>query len=259
MTRAHPDQNRSISRAILVLKTLATHKQLGWRLSDLASACSLDVATTYRILRTLTAERLVYQRADDRRYVAGAVMFELSLAIPSLHSFKNSVKPELDAIASDHHGISFLHLRSGTESVCIEKVGNSTVHAITDIGSRRHLARSTSGIAMLLKLPKEEQAALLKDAQKKSSDKKRDLSYRVILQTSRQHGYGLNEGKVVPGLPSVDFALVDSKNRPVGSIGLMGPTSIIAGAKLQRVAHRLKDTANAISLQYGDVLSSLIY
>lgn len=253
----HP--TRSIARAVVVLKAIAARKQIGWRLSDLASTCGLDVATTYRILQTLAGERLIHQRSEDKRYVPGALLFELSLSILPLHSFQLSVRPMLESIATNLRGIAFLYLRSGDDSVCVDRVGASTVHPLTEIGSRRPMARSTSGIAMLLKLPKEDQAFLVRRAAAQSTNKNRDRSYRIILETSRKFGFGLNEGKVVPGLPSVDMALLDSQNRPVGAIGLMGPAALITGARLERVARILRDAAEEISRRHGNEISSFIY
>src|SRR3954469_21500039 len=107
-----PAGTQSITRTILVLKTLALRKEIGWRLTDLAAHCGLDNATAYRIVACLTAERFVQQRSRDRRYVPGPLLYELSLALPAYGTFVSAMRPELGRIARRLRGISFLYMRS---------------------------------------------------------------------------------------------------------------------------------------------------
>ncbi len=243
----------------MVLKIIAARKEIGWRLTDLAAHCQLDTATTYRIVACLVADRLVQQRSSDRRYVPGPLLWELSLALPAYTSFVSALRPELVRIARRLSGISFLYLRSGAESVCVERAGSARVQPMTMVGTRRPMAESTAGIAMMLRLPLEEQQELIAFArnQKHRTTEYRASAYRTILQRSRRYGFGVNRGDTAPGLNGVNVPVMDGKNRPFASIGLMGPAAMFAGERLAKLATALHEDAERISREYSALIHDL--
>jgi DNA-binding IclR family transcriptional regulator len=249
---------RSVSRTVQVLKTVAARKDIGWRLTDLASHCSLDNATAYRILNCLTAEGMVQQRKHDRRYVPGPLLFELALSLPAYSTFQSAVHPDLVRIAKTLNGIAFLFLRSGQESVCIDRAGSSSVNPLTEIGTRHLRAESTAGIAMLLALPKKEQQSLI-DATLHHGHRTtshRRASYIKILQRSRRYGYGVNRGDLVPGLPTVAIPIMDPTGIPFAALALMGPASLFVGKRLEAIARHLKEAADRISQEQAHLIIS---
>jgi DNA-binding IclR family transcriptional regulator len=249
---------RSVSRTIQVLKTVTARKDIGWRLTDLASYCSLDNATAHRILSCLAAEGMVQQREHDRRYVPGPLLFELALALPAYSAFQSAVHPSLVHIAKELNGIAFLFLRSGQESVCIDRTGTSSVNPLTEIGTRHLMAESTAGIAMLLALPRKEQQPLIdatRDLQHRTTSHRR-ASYIKILQRSRRYGYGVNQGDLVPGLPTVAVPIMDPKDTPFGALALMGPAVLFAGKRLKEIADYLKEAADRIAREQEHLIVS---
>ena len=88
---------QSIERAILLLKELSSRGSFGWRLSDLAQRCQMDVGTTHRILACLGKERLVHRRPSDRHYLPGPMLFELGLSQTALLGFSQGCVMTLDA------------------------------------------------------------------------------------------------------------------------------------------------------------------
>jgi len=249
---------RSVSRTVQVLKTVTARKDIGWRLTDLASHCSLDNATAYRILNCLTAEGMVQQREHDRRYVPGPLLFELALSLPAYSTFQSAVHPDLVKIAKRLNGIAFLFLRSGQESVCIDRTGTSSVNPLTEIGTRHLMAESTAGIAMLLALPKKEQQTLIgatRDHGHRATSHRR-ASYVKILRRSRRYGYGINQGDLVPGLPTVAVPIMDPKGTPFAALALMGPASLFAGKRLEAIVKHLKEEADRISQEQAHLIVS---
>ena len=57
---AASDGTQSIERAVTLLRVLATREHFGWGLTELATTCQLNKATTHRILARLQRERLVH-------------------------------------------------------------------------------------------------------------------------------------------------------------------------------------------------------
>lgn len=252
-----PAGTQSIARTILVLKTLALRKEIGWRLTDLAAHCKLDNATTYRIVACLAAERLAQQRSSDRRYVPGPLLFELSLAVPAYNTFAATLRPELLRLARRLDCIVFLYLRSGNESICIERVGNAPVQPLTVVGTRRPMAGSMAGMAMLLPLPRREQQALIAEVRSHPPLAERAPSYRKILERSRRHGFGVNRGDVVPGLAGLAVPIMDASGSPFAALGIMGPTPMFAGARLSRLGESLRGEAYRLAREHAGLIRDL--
>jgi DNA-binding IclR family transcriptional regulator len=252
------DGTQSIERTISVLKVVVARKEIGWRLSDIAARCNLNVTTTHRIVARLTAERLLQQRAGDRRYVPGPLIFELSLGLPSYSEFKETLRPELARMAKRYKGVAYLYLRSGDEAVCMDRVGAATVHPMTVVGTRSLITESTFGIAMLLAMARPDQAALIKSARKKSQ---RPADYRKIfdrvLKDSRRHGFGLNQGLLVQGLAGIAVPLRNSRRSPFAAIGVMGAMENYSGKQLKEIAEGLRQEASRIECSHPDLIDRL--
>ena len=70
---------QSVERAVRILVELS-RRTTGWRLSDLARECELDLATVHRLLRALTVTGLAVRRESDRHFLVGPELLNLGLA-----------------------------------------------------------------------------------------------------------------------------------------------------------------------------------
>ncbi|OVZ66440.1 MULTISPECIES: IclR family transcriptional regulator [unclassified Pigmentiphaga] len=244
-----PAGTQSIIRTINILKAVADRREIGWRLTDLAAHCGLGKSTTYRIVACLCSERMLQQRPDDRRYIPGQLLYELALALPSYAAFKDAAHPGLEQLSKRLGGIAFLYLRSGEEAVCIDRVGDAAVPAITGVGTRRLLSESTFGISMLFAMPRQERELLLAANRRDPHAAKgeRAAAYRRILQRSRRCGFGLNEGDITQGTTGIAVPVVDRFKRPIASIGVMVPSEKCGADRRPRVLALLRETALALA------------
>ena len=257
MTKKSPAGTQSILRAIRVMKTVAQRKEIGWRLTDLAAHCDLGKATAYRIVACLTSTRIVLQRAGDRRYVPGPLLFELALSTPAYSSFAAAVHEDLTRMA-EIGGNAFLYLRSGDEVVCIDRAGTTSMQPVTAIGRRRPIAQSTFGISILLALPMHEQHALLGTRKQRTrGTDSRVLAYRKILERSRSYGFGINRGDVVPGLTSIAIPILDSQQRPFAAIGVTGPSASLRGERLRGVVQLLQREVRRIEREHAQLIAEI--
>src|SRR5436305_1258442 len=104
---------QSLARGIRLMRAIAARPQFGWRLSDLSAACCMDKATVHRMLSCMVEERLVEQRASDRHYLPGPLMYELGLALPDHVQFQRVAEQHVQAFARRLAGVALLQLRSG--------------------------------------------------------------------------------------------------------------------------------------------------
>src|SRR5690606_25049655 len=112
---------QSIGRATAILRLLATAGPDGMGLADVASYAGMERPTAHRILRRLVEESLVTQGPGSRAYRLGPLLYELGLAAgPSIPAQEvcSAALEELARITGDS---AFLMVRSGFDSVCLQR------------------------------------------------------------------------------------------------------------------------------------------
>lgn len=252
---------QSIHRSVTLLKAVAERKDIGWRLGDLADYCDLEKTTAHRMLKCLVDEGMLRQRVDDRRYIPGPLMFELASSLPAYMDFRDALHPELEDMARHHNGVAFLHLRSGNETVCIDRVGDAEVNPFTVTGTRRPLSLSTAGVAILLALSERERREVMAGMQiriQTESQQRRVAVYRKILRQSARFGYSFSLGDVVPGLGAIAAPLLDAAGKPFAAIGLMGPIEQFTEGRQQKLVAALTRDAQRITREQANRMREML-
>lgn len=248
-----PDRNgtQSLARGIRLMRAVAARPQFGWRLSDLAAACGMDKGTVHRMLACLVDERLVVQRASDRHYLPGPLMYELGLALPDPAQFQRAAEAHLQAFARRLGGIALLQLRSGNEYVCSLRVGALPLTALMVYpGTRRPLFTSVGGIAILQTLDAEEQRRILLDnvAQEIAKQGRQRLeALQRMRERSARHGFGVNLGDVVPGVHAFGVPLFSERHGAFAAVSLMGTSELYGAARIDEIRAALDEVATALA------------
>jgi DNA-binding IclR family transcriptional regulator len=247
MNVARATGTQTVTRAVGLLKVLASGPRQGWRLSDLAATCSLDRATTHRILKALAAERLVV-RDRARRYAPGPLLFELGLSYSRPVDLIQATRRPLRAIASEFSAVGSLWLRSGADVVCADRVGATRTKVFVDVGTRRPLASMAPGISILLELPVAERRALIAENLRRIERlfPGRLAEFRNMIARSERAGYGITFGDVGKGIYSVGAPILTPHGSPVAALCLIGPTREFPGNRIERLAAQLRSTATQI-------------
>lgn len=247
---------QSIERAVVLLKELAARGSFGWRLSDLAAHCDLDKGTAHRILGRLQRERLVQRRESDRHYLPGPLLFELGLAHEALAEFQAACQAPLERVARRTRGVAFLYLRSGTDFVCAARVGETSLKGLSImVGTRRPLVSSSGGVAILIALPEDECRKVIAENMKRVArfGELRIKSIEKMIRRSREHGFGINMGDVVPGINSFSLAIRDAKGAPFASLTVSGASDDFPAAGIAKVMSVLEEERAQIVLQQRSV------
>ncbi|MDO8769652.1 MAG: helix-turn-helix domain-containing protein [Burkholderiaceae bacterium] len=243
---------QSLGRGIKLMRIVAARPQFGWRLSDLAAVCSLDKATVHRMLACLVEERLVEQRASDRHYVPGPLMYELGLALPDQAQFQRRAEATLLAFSRRMAGVALLLLRSGNEYVCSIRSGKLSLSGLmVNPGTRRPLFTSVGGVAILQTLAAEELQRVLEE------NIKQEIAYRgtgrlealkKMRERSDMYGFGVNLGDVVAGLHAFAVPVQNSLGDAFAALCLMGPAELYGKENLQDLRNELQVTADLIAI-----------
>jgi DNA-binding IclR family transcriptional regulator len=251
---------QTLDRAIRLLKMLASRSTVGWRLTDLAAQCELDKATAYRLLQALERHRLARQRASDRHYAPGPLLFELGLAFPALAQFQTACRPSLARLARRPGGAALLYLRSEEDFVCIARVGGATVRGLSvEVGTRRPLAVSAPGIAILLALPQEQGARILESNMLavRRFGEVRVRSVQEAIRRSRSAGVALNLGDIVAGLWSFGVPIRDAAAAPFAAIGVTGHAGSYSMERVPEIVELLRKEAARIEEECAALIPSI--
>lgn len=245
---------QTLARAATLLRAVAARPQQGWRLTDLAAHCGFDKSSAHRMLAGLVHERMITQRANDRHYLPGPLLFELGLGVTRLGDFRARALPSLARIARAAPGVAFLYLLSGEEFVCAARVGPSTLKGLSiEVGTRRPLAVAAGGVALLLALPEREQRAVIAAnlRQIASWGAERRRAVQTMLRRSRRAGYALNLADVVPGIHSIAVPLRDAAGGSFAALSVSGAADTLPRARLDALADVLRREAQGLEQEHA--------
>jgi len=249
--RPAPSVTRSLHRAVGLLRLLASHTRIGWRLSDLAEQSGLDPGTVHRLLGSLCDDGLVTRVPGSRHYTLGTLAFELGLAAAPYFDLGRLAQAQLAAAAEQLRGTLFLKMRSGMESVCLARHdGVGPVPSLMlDVGGRRPLCLTAGGVAILIQLPPAEQQQIETHNRRTVTrqDAARWLGVRQMLARSRPRGIALNLGDIASGITAIGVPLRSEDGTAVASLTLALAGAPWLEAKAEDMAQRLHAVARDIA------------
>lgn len=145
---------QALQRALAVLRVIASRGHGGLRLAEIARHVRLERPTVHRILKCLCEEGVAAQDPASRRYHLGHLAFELGLAAAPQFSLRELCARPLTRLAERSGDTVFLTVRSGYDTVCIDRrEGSFPIKALLlDVGTRRPLGVGAGGLALLMPL-----------------------------------------------------------------------------------------------------------
>lgn len=236
----NPPQNagaQTVDRTVAILRELGTSGMAGLRLIDLQRITGLPKATVHRILSSLAHHGLVAQHTDTRRYCLGPEMAILGWAVTrQSYDLRDLCQPEMHALAQETGDTAFLTVRSGNDSVCIDRMmGPYPIKAFTvDVGTRRPLCVGAGGLALMACLTEtEEEDIYLRTRQKlKEYPNAHERAIRAAVAATRAKGYALSDGHVLKSVRGLATAVFNPRGQPVGAISIAALRERISAARL---------------------------
>ena len=240
----------SLKRGVVLLKLLATAGSRGLPLTELARRTTLPHPSVHRVLRQLSAERLVEHHAESRRYRLGPLAFELGLAGSTMHDIRDLCEPAMHTLAKSTEDTVYLVVRSGFEAVCAHRLeGSFPIRTLVlVVGSRRPLGVGAGGLAIL---------AALGDAERG------DVIERISPSLAAFAGIGAEslaracaqartakaamiKDKVSLGVSAVGVHFCDAMGQPAGALSVAALTQRMTASRMTDIAHQLRTAAAAV-------------
>ena len=242
---------QTLERAIGLIRILAGGGADGCRLVDIQRDSGLTKPTVHRILDTLRNEGMVEQVEETRRYRLGQELAVLGWSAGrTVYDLKDLAAEEMAAVAAKTGDTGFLSIRSGVESVCIDRqTGHYPVKAFTvEVGSRRPIGIGATGVALLAALdPDEAQTVFDAIAGQLASFPNASLrSIREAVAHARRDGYALSDGLVLKEVRGIAVALRDSRGKPIAGIGIAAIRDRLPNKRIPEILRILKLHGNRV-------------
>lgn len=207
---------QAIRRALDVIRAVAQFQRSGASLSRVAQATGLNASTTFRILRSLTEERMLRYDEKERHYYLGLLAFEIGLATQGQSQVQERWREAVEQVSRRTRLTTYLMARSDREAVCLLCIqGSMVIRAMPmDVGQRLPLGIGAGSVAILATLEDEEIERIL-DAQESRLDlfpRGKDEAQRILQRVAetRVNGYSISAGSVAAGTVGVGVAILPS-------------------------------------------------
>lgn len=241
---------QTIQRASLLVRLVASRSRTGMRLAEVVQHSKLERPTAHRILKCLVQEGFLMQADDSHQYFLGPLIFELGLAASPQFNLSDVCRDSLERIAAKSGDTVFLSVRSGYDSVCIDRrEGAFPIKALTlEVGTRRPLGVGAGGLALLLRLPEDAVDEIVR-ANAKRLAAFHQLTIPVLhktLQRSRKLGYALNDSHIIAGATTLGLPIVNRYGHPFAALSMAAISSRMTPPRQAELAALLRSEIDVI-------------
>lgn len=214
---SRPPGTQAVGRAIGLLKLVGSSRVRNLRLVDIAEMASMDKSTTHRLLQRLVYEGML-RHSPGHGYRLGLLAYELGLLALPEADLRETSRPTLQALAQATGDTVFLVVRSGLESVCLNRItGDFPIQTMTRaVGDRHPLGMGAGGLAILASLSDADVEAIVRATKPRLPAY--GFSERMMLDavniTRQRCGLAVDEGHVARDVGAVGRAVATGEAHP---------------------------------------------
>lgn len=249
---------QSVRRALAVLRLVAGGQERGVRLTDLAGMSGLSRPTVHRLLKVLIDETAVEQDPVTRHYLVGTEMSLLGLARGGRFPLRAIAEPYLRALAAEVGDTVFLSLRHGADSVCVARyLGSYPIQVLSiDVGVRRPLGGSVSGIVLLAGMNADESRELtLANASRLALQKRDTAAVLREVRAARDQGHAYAPQGVMPGTSAVAVPIRDDRREVLAAVSVAALADRLDRKRLPDLLASIKAQAELIAKRHTEIAS----
>lgn len=230
------------------------------RLAEVSAWTGLNKVTVLRILETLIEEGFVERAPDGRGFGRGTEFLALAASAGRSHDIRALARPSLVRLADISEDTALLSVRSGNESVCVDRqVGSFPIRAnYLDVGSRRPLGVGAGSLAMLAWLPEREIEAVLGVIGPHLAPYPR-MSVEVIRDLaaeSRSRGCVVLLDRVIDRMAAIGVPILSESGAVIGALSIAALTERIS-ERSDMLCQALHREADLIRREIGRGVSAL--
>jgi DNA-binding IclR family transcriptional regulator len=241
-----------VGRMAALLRAVASSEPDGLRTSDAAQAAGLPRPTAHRLLSSLSSEGFV-DRSATGLWRVGPELFLMGVGAAPRYDTRNLAQPILRRLALTTGESASFSIRRGDETVCLlheEGTFPLRSHVLRE-GVRFPLGVASAGIAILAFMRPAESRSYLERAELAAGwgDLYAPAQLEQRLATTRESGYSVNPGLVIPGSWGMAAAVFDKHEHPLGAISLTGIEARFGPERRELLGTQLLQAALDLSVQ----------
>jgi DNA-binding IclR family transcriptional regulator len=219
--------NKSVTKAVRLLRELAAQPRSGATVTTLAKAVGISRPTAFRLLHSLERTGLV-DRVDNN-YTLGWELARLGRRADPYAGLVARAQPVLQELADKFNETTTLGVPNSQDGLdLIAEATSSRVLGVTSrnmLGKRWPLHASASGKVLLAEMPVEKVLTLLPDTLEAYTahtitDRKTLLKE---LDQVREQGFGVTDNELEEGLLALSRPIQDASGTLVAILSLNGP------------------------------------
>ncbi len=240
-----------VGRAAAVLRAVAAHEPAGATTSAAARGSGLPRPTAHRMLTSLLGQGLLDRDPGHGRWVLGPELYLLGTAAQDRYDVTGTAAPHVRRISEATAESAFFSAVRGEETICLLREDGSfpiRSHVLFE-GVRFPLGVVSAGLVVLAHLPDAEVEEYLArvDLTRDHGAQHAPGPLRGRIARTREEGYAVNPGLVVPGSWGVAAAVFDAEGRPRWALSLTGIEQRLAGPRLAELGELMLREAHALS------------
>ena len=244
---------QTVGRAIELLRLVASSRSRHLRVIDMAEMASLQKSTAHRLLQRLVKERMLVRDPGRSGYRLGPLLYELGLAALPETNLREISQSALHELAHGTGDMAFLVVRSGFESVCLNRVaGNFAIQTMTrDVGDRHPLGVGAGGLAILAALSDSEAGIVINAVQPQL--RRYGLTERALrdrVRATHERGPALDEGSAALDVTAVGRPIRDPTGSPIAAV-------FVASIKSRMTKSRLVEADKLITTCIAGIEAAL--
>jgi DNA-binding IclR family transcriptional regulator len=240
--------NRSVERAAQILASFRLDTP--WlSLAELARRAGLPKATTHRLVAALKASGLLTQGSDGR-YGLGVRLLELGAVVRENLDAIQLCRPAIDAVAAATGETVLLSTVdwSARETMLVARRDSPHPLAVLPpVGLRQSMPPGGVQVrALLAGLPPDEVEQVVNAIALVPRTPNTTIEQRLLLRLvalARERGFASEQDEYIDGVSGVAVPVLFDGDRPLAAVGVVGPTSRLAGQIEPLGAHLLRETA----------------
>lgn len=238
---------QSIERAYRILECFINHEELG--LTEISNMIGLHKSTTNGIVTTLKNLKVLQQNPQTGKLFLGIGLYKICAHIKI--SLKDIYQPYMKKLAAITKETVTLHIWDGGETSTVIDIIESphNLRYSIKVGADFPCNSSAIGKAILAVLPENEKNDLLDRMELRpitihTITNRKKLEDELI--ETRKRGYGITRREADDNIVGVGIAIIDSKGRPIGGIGVGGPSTRMTDEVINNLARILLEIKEQI-------------
>lgn len=248
---------QGIERVAAILRVLAKRSRFGSRLTDVSGETGLSKSTAHRLLASLVTQRFVEVDERNGLFYLGFDMLAMSASAADRFGLVSLARESIDWLERRTGDTVFLSVRSGHESVCVDRAsGAFPIKVLTlGVGDRRPLGVGAGSLALLAGLDDDSVEAAIDQngAVLKHYGDYSPAILRTLVSQAREDGFAYNPGQIVTGMQAVGVAVPRPSGRPIAALSIAAITERMNEARRLELVSDMRQAAAQIGGRLAEI------